>query len=97
MDRDKIHDGPSPRSPTTSLRLLETCWGMKTPSGRIVSCGIYADNAPGLEVRAGFSEEDLLKSRRTAEIGTAREIADDVEGGRHRKGLHGPHRNVAMR
>jgi hypothetical protein len=50
---------------------------VSTPSGRIVTCGIYADNAPGVEVRAGFTEEDLLKSQRTAEIGTAREIAEE--------------------
>jgi hypothetical protein len=28
-------------------------------------------------VRARFSDEDLLKSQRTAEIGTAREIAEE--------------------
>ena len=32
---------------------------------------------PGLEVRAGFSEEDLLKSQRSAEIGSARELAEE--------------------
>lgn len=66
----------APRPPVgPTLKLLETCWRVRTPSGRVVSCGIYADNAPGLEVRAGFSEEDLLKSQRSAEIGSAREIA----------------------
>ena len=72
-------DWDAPRSHETASppRLLETCWRVKTPSGRIVSCGIYADSAPGLEVRAGFGEEDLLKSQRTAEIGTARELADE--------------------
>jgi hypothetical protein len=50
---------------------------VRAPSGRIVSCGIYADSAPGLEVRSGFSGADLLKSQRTAEIGTGREIAEE--------------------
>jgi hypothetical protein len=42
-----------------------------------VSCGLYRTDGPGLEVRAGFSDEDLLRSQRTAEIGIARAIAEE--------------------
>ena len=54
----------------------ESCRGLKAPSGRIVSCGIYRTDAPGLEVRVGFSDVDLLRSQRTAEI-SARELAEE--------------------
>jgi hypothetical protein len=57
------------------LELLETCWQLRTPRGRILYCGIYQTDTPGFEVRAGFSEEDLIRSQRTAEIGSARESA----------------------
>jgi hypothetical protein len=57
------------------LHLLETSWRLKAPSGGVVSCGIYRTEGPGLELRAGFSEDDLLRSQRTAEIGSARELA----------------------
>jgi hypothetical protein len=45
-------------------------------STRILSCGIYRTTAPGVEVRAGYSDDDLLRSQRTAEIGSARQIAE---------------------
>jgi hypothetical protein len=49
---------------------------MRGPRGRILSCVIVRDAAPGLDVRAGYGEDDLLRSQRSAEIGTAREIAE---------------------
>ena len=78
MDWDNVR-GEKPRPPVQLplLLLLETCWRMKTPSGRVVSCGIYRTDGPGLEVRAGLSEDDLLRSQRTAEIGSARELAEE--------------------
>ena len=45
-------------------------------ASRILSCSIYRDNAPGLEVRAGYREDDFQRSQRTAEIGSARAIAE---------------------
>jgi hypothetical protein len=57
------------------LHLLETCWRMRAPSGRVVSCGIYRTEGPGLELRAGYGDDDLRRSQRTAEIDSAREIA----------------------
>jgi len=57
------------------LDLLEACWRMQTPNGRILSCGIYGTDAPGVEVRVSYGPEDLLRSQVAIEIGAAREIA----------------------
>ena len=43
----------------------------------IISCGIYRTDGPGLEVRCGFSEDDLLRSQRVPEMGSGRELAED--------------------
>lgn len=48
---------------------------MRGPSGRVLSCGVYRTDAPGLEVRTGYGDDDLLRSQRVAEIGAARELA----------------------
>ena len=42
--------------------MLETCWELGTARGRMLTCGIYRTDAPGLEVRAGLNEDDLLRS-----------------------------------
>lgn len=75
MDWGSVHGEKARRIESPAPRLLETCWRVRTRQRPHRDLGIYADNAPGLEVRAGFSEEDLLKSQRTAEIGSARKIA----------------------
>ena len=49
---------------------------MKGPSGRVLECGICRTEAPGLEVRCGYGEDDLLRSQRCAEIGSTRELAE---------------------
>lgn len=62
------------REPT--LELLETCWRMTGPRGRVLGCGIYRTEGPGVEVRCGYGEDDLLRSQRSAEMGSAREVAE---------------------
>ena len=57
------------------LALVEMCWRMKGPSGRILDCGIYRIET-GLEIRCGYGPDDLLRSQHAAEIGTARELAE---------------------
>lgn len=56
------------------LELLETCWRFAGPSGRTFECGLYRTDV-GLELRAGYGPEDLLRSQFAIEIGAAREIA----------------------
>jgi hypothetical protein len=54
--------GRTDTAPPT-LDLLETCWRFAGPSrGRVFSCGIYR-TAAGLEVRAGHSPDDLIRSQ----------------------------------
>jgi hypothetical protein len=72
------HDAAVPTTPEpSSSALIETVWRLRAPSGRVLTCGIYRDAAPGLDVRCGFSDEDLVRSQRAAEIGRARELADE--------------------
>ena len=61
-----------PREPR--LDLLETCWRCVGPTRKVIACGIYRTDA-GLELRAGYGPEDLLRSQFAVEIGAAREIA----------------------
>jgi hypothetical protein len=49
---------------------------MKAPSGKVLECGIYRTATPGVEVRCGYGEDDLLRSQLAPEIGTARDIAE---------------------
>ena len=65
------------RRPPTAPRLerIETCWYVTSPGGKTVSCGIYRTDAPGLEVRAGYAEDDLLHSQVVSRIEVARELA----------------------
>ena len=77
MDWDNVR-GEKPRPPTPPLlALLEHCWRLKAPRGRVVECGICRTEAPGLAVRAGMGSDDLLRSQRVPEIGTARDVADE--------------------
>src|SRR5687768_7319430 len=75
MDWDSLRGEKSRPKEPAPLDLIEMSWRVRTPSGRVLTCGIYRNAAPGLEVRAGFSEDDLVRSQRTAEISSARELA----------------------
>ena len=56
------------------MTLRECCWRLRAPSGRVLMCSIYENNAD-LDVHVTFNEAEVLFSRRTFEIGLAREIA----------------------
>jgi hypothetical protein len=79
MTRDPNYSpfAPSPGNNQPSARLVEICWRLRGPSSKVLECGIYSDAAPGPEVRCGYGEDDLLRSQRTADIGTARDIAEE--------------------
>ncbi len=66
-------DGKPPSPPR--LERVESCWYAQGPSGKTVTCGIYTTDAPGFEVRAGYTEDDLLYSQRVSTIELARELA----------------------
>jgi hypothetical protein len=78
MDWDAIYREQKERKNAPRLELVETRWRMRSlqKSTRILECGIYRTAGPGLEVRCGYSVEDLLLSQRTADIESAREIAE---------------------
>ena len=50
MDWDAIYREHKDRKNTPRLDLLETCWRMRSPqkSTRILGCGIYRTDAPGV-------------------------------------------------
>jgi len=69
------------------MTLLETCWQMKSPRGRVLTCGVFRTIA-GLEVRCGYGEDDLIRSQYAFEIGTARAVAADWKAAAVLKGFH---------
>jgi hypothetical protein len=57
--------GGNPTPPhEPSLEPVETCWRLRSrqEADRVLECAIYA-TAMGLELRAGFGPDDLLKSQ----------------------------------
>jgi hypothetical protein len=75
MDWDRAYT-PSPAlTDPAAPTPLEVYWRIRTPSNKVVTCAIVRDAAPGLEVRAGFSDDDILRSQRMADLGDARALA----------------------
>jgi hypothetical protein len=71
------------------VELLEVCWQFVGPSQRTIECGIY-EVATGLEVRAGYSAEDIVRTQLTPDIDTARSIAAGWRPNPDRQGLSQP-------
>ena len=61
-------DKPGPPPP----KLLEVRWRIRGPSREVVECGIYKVNAPGVELRAAYGDGTLVRTRRIANIESAR-------------------------
>ena len=75
MDWDRVYTpGPPPPGPPEPI-VVEVCWRIRTPNNHVLTCGIFQDAAPGLDVRAFFNADELIRSERAAEIGAARDIA----------------------
>ena len=53
MDWNRVNTPAPARPDPPSATLLETCWRLRAPSGRVITCGVYRDAAPGLDVRVG--------------------------------------------
>jgi len=77
MDWNTVHRSAGDDT-AVPMELVEICWRMRSlqKSTRVLECGMFRTEAPGLEVRCGYGEDDLLRSQRTAEIGSARELAE---------------------
>ena len=50
------------------VELLERCWRFVGPGPRVLECGLYAVET-GLEVRVGYSAEDVVRTQLTPDIG----------------------------
>ena len=57
------------------LELLEEHWRVMAPTGRVVTCAAYRIDGPGVEVRAGYSIDDVHRSQRVADLTHARVVA----------------------
>lgn len=85
----------TPRPPQEPrLQLLEPAWRLQSPTGRIVACGLYGTDKPGVEVRAGFSEDDVIRTQQCPEIGAARELATSWRDAAIEKGWSEPPREA---
>ena len=70
-----LHTHKASEPPAPQLDLLRLYWRMVGPSGRPLSCGLYR-TTEGLELRCGYSGDDLLRSQLTPDIETASEVAE---------------------
>ena len=75
MDWNRAHDTAAAITPAAPT-VVESCWQLRTPRGRVITCAIYRDVAPGFDVRCGFSDDDLLRSQRASALGRARAISE---------------------
>jgi hypothetical protein len=75
IDWDKVKTPVRPAAPPAPPEVVETCWRMRGPSGKVLACTICRDAAPGLEVRVGYAVDDLLKSQRVPDLAAARDQA----------------------
>jgi hypothetical protein len=39
-------------------------------------CGIYVDGAPGVELRVGYSDDDIVRTQRVSDPDVARNVAE---------------------
>jgi hypothetical protein len=78
MDWERIYREHKDKKNTPRLEMIEMCWRMRSlqKSTRILECGIYRTDAPGVEVRAGYGIDGLLQSQRTADMDSKRKIAE---------------------
>jgi len=63
------------------LSFVEEAWRLRSnqdPS-RVLTCGIYQTLA-GVEVRVGYSKDDLVRSQLTSSLDTARGLAEQLRG-----------------
>jgi hypothetical protein len=74
------------RESVPPMALLEMCWHMKSPRGRVLTCGVFRTIA-GLEVRCSYGEDDLIRSQYSSEIGAARVLAVDWKAAAVLKGF----------
>src|SRR5262245_696443 len=60
--------------PAPAISLIETCWRMTAPSGRVLGCAICRVET-GIEVHCGY-DRDLLRSQLVRDIDSAPDMAE---------------------
>jgi hypothetical protein len=69
------HDAPHARwKEPPAPRLVETYWRAVAPSKKELACGLYRTDA-GLELRCGYSVDDLIRSTRIGQQDEPRFLA----------------------
>jgi hypothetical protein len=76
MDWANVKDPIAPAAEPSPLVLVETCWRMQSPSGKILQCGIYR-TPYGYEARMGYGDPHLIASQYCLTIELAREYAEN--------------------
>jgi hypothetical protein len=63
------------------LGFMEEAWRLRSTQdpSRVLTCGIYQTLA-GVEVRVGYSKDDLVRSQLTSSLDTARGLAEQLRG-----------------
>ena len=77
MDWNAVQKSSTHRDDPAPMKMIESCWRMRGPRGRVIACGIYhTPGIPGFEVRCGYGANDLLRSERRKDLAKVREIAN---------------------
>jgi hypothetical protein len=72
--------------PAPQLELVEACWQLHSPAtNRLVTCAVYQTDV-GLELRAGFSEDDVLRTERIMSRQEGTSLAGQWKAAAIRKG-----------
>jgi hypothetical protein len=87
MDWANSDHKPTPRAAPAAPTLLEECWRVVGPSKKPITCGIYVDGGPGVELRAGYAPDDLVRSQRAANVFDARDLAEEWKRAARAKGF----------
>src|SRR5688572_8361077 len=75
-DWKKIYQEAGPAPAPAPLEQIETCWRMVGLSKKVITCVVYEVQGPGVEVRCGYSDDDLLRSERVGDMEHARTVAE---------------------
>lgn len=73
MDWARSDHPPLEHAPSRDV--IEVCWRAQSPTGRIITCAVYAIDSPGVELRASDNSDTPIVSLLVANLGQARHLA----------------------
>jgi hypothetical protein len=68
------------------FELLESAWQATSPTGKVLTCGLYRGVARRIEVRAAYPHE-LIRTELVSDFDAARTIANEWRAAAARKGF----------